>query len=187
MRTDLEKNIKGCLNDDRLSHFKLFEKYQKQMLRVVSRYAKDSSEADEMLQIGFIKVFKNLHKYRNTGVFAGWLRRIFINTAIDYLRRKKINKNVFIGDDYKLDLLSNKFNFGEASTITLDSKLITDAINKLSHQYKMVFNLFVVEDYSHKEISEILNISEGTSKSNLFKAKANLKEVLQPHYNNALA
>jgi RNA polymerase sigma factor (sigma-70 family) len=137
-------------------------------------YANDSEEAKDFLQEGFIRIFENLNQYNQKGSFEGWIRRIIINTALEKYR-----------DRYYLTRVDEEI---EKKDVRADFDIINDLsaqelmkyIHELSPKYRMVFNLYAIEGYSHKEISALLNISEGTSKSNLSRARAVLQEkVLQ--------
>lgn len=152
------------------------------MTVVCLRYSKDREEANDMVQEGFIKVFKNLKRYEFKGSFEGWMRRIFVNNAIDNIRRKK-KDHLLLGEDEKMDAFSDKDMDPFDGMGELDPKLVMEAIQKLTPAYKAVFSLYVIEEYSHKEIAEMLNISVGTSKSNLAKAKQNLRKYLNKAYN----
>lgn len=181
--SELISIIKKCLKKDRKYQFKLYEKYYGKMMGVCMRYARDRDEAGDMVQQGFIKLFNNLHRYKSSGSFEGWIRRIFVNTAIDHIRRNK--KKLFLMDEDKhLDFLNKDVDLDPLQkNKELDPTLVMKAVNQLSPAYRTVFNLYVIEDYSHKEIAEMLMISEGTSKSNLSKAKQNLRKALQTLYN----
>ena len=153
----------------------LYNRFASKMYAVCLRYANNSDDAQDLLQEGFIKVYKNLHRFRAEGSFEGWIRRVFINSSIEHYRKKAA----------KLSTVSDK----EESTIedtditaidTLAEKDIIRLIQDLSPGYRTVFNLYVIEGYSHREIGELLNISEGTSKSQLARAKGILqKKVTQ--------
>jgi RNA polymerase sigma-70 factor (ECF subfamily) len=148
------------------------------MLAVSYRYATDYDEAQEITQEGFIKVFSKLNGFKNIGSLEGWIRRIIVNNALDFIRTKK--KLVFENNEGTLlvnikDETTNLFDDKFASKIK--AELILELMQKLSPAYKTVFNLYVLEDYTHKEIANILGISIGTSKSNYFKAKAKLIEL----------
>lgn len=143
------------------------------MYAVCFRYAANATDAQDLLQEGFIKVYRNLHRFRAEGSFEGWIRRVFVNTSIEHYRKKSI----------QLSTVSEK----EEATIedsdisALDQmaeKDILAIIQELSPGYKTVFNLYVVEGYSHKEIGDILGISEGTSKSQLARAKSILQKKI---------
>ncbi len=171
--------IKGCLKNDRVSQKALYENFYGKMLGVCLRYSKNSDEAKEILQEGFLKVFESLRNYNNTGSFENWLKRIMVSTAIDHLRKnrqdylivstvhaneKQVASPVEISDD---DLV-----------LQVGKEEILEAMQELTPAYRTVFNLFEVEEYTHIKIAEMLDISEGTSKSNLSKAKFNLRKNL---------
>ena len=143
------------------------------------RYARDEDEAQDMVQNGFIKVFAKLEVYNFTGSFEGWVRRIMVNTAIDFIRKHKNNtyslenEGSIVGDSEDGIVLDE-----ELSELNFKAEKAIEAIGRLSAGYKMVFNLYVMEGYTHKEIAEYIGISEGTSKSNLAKAKQKLRALL---------
>lgn len=153
----------------------LYNRFAGKMYAVCLRYANNAEDAQDLLQEGFIKVFRNLHRFRAEGSFEGWIRRVFINSSIEHLRKKSL----------QVSKVTDK----EESTIedgditALDSLAEQDIINliqELSPGYRTVFNLYVIEGYSHKEIAEQLGISEGTSKSQLARARSILqKKVAQ--------
>jgi len=178
----LKSIIEGCLQKDNKSQYELYKLFYSNMTIVCLRYAKDREEANDFVQEGFIKLFNNLARYEFKGSFEGWMRRIFVNNAIDNIRRKKKN-HLLIGEDEKLDAFAEKNMDGFDVEGELDPKLVMEAIQKLTPAYKAVFSLYVIEDYSHKEIAEMLGISVGTSKSNLAKAKQNLRKILKDAYN----
>lgn len=167
--------IKGCVAGDRRMQEELYKRFSPKMYAVCLRYANNPDDAQDLLQEGFIKVYRNLHRFRAEGSFEGWVRRVFVNTSIEHFRKKST----------QLSSVSEK----EENTIedvditALDSLAEQDIINivqELSPGYRTVFNLYVVEGYSHKEIGELLGISEGTSKSQLARAKSILqKKVAQ--------
>lgn len=145
----------------------------------------DRDSAQEVLQEGFIKVFEKLGAFDYKGSFEGWIRRIIANTAIDSIRKSK--KDPYLTDndnDFKLGA-EDEIEMREEMEITdIKAEIAMEAIQKLSPAYRAVFNLYVLEEYSHKEIAEILGISEGTSKSNLAKAKMNLQKMLSDKFMN---
>jgi RNA polymerase sigma-70 factor (ECF subfamily) len=149
------------------------------MLVVCYRYINDKDAAQDVLQDGFIKVFDKLGFFDFSGSFEGWVRRIIVNTAIDSIR--KSNKNPFLSDqdtDFKQEAVDEMVEKEELEFKTLKAEVALEAISKLSPAYRTVFNLFVLEDFTHREIAEMLGINEGTSKSNLAKAKMNLQRIL---------
>ena len=152
----------------------LYRRFSPRMYGVCMRYAGNAEEAEDILQEGFIKVFKKLGSFRSEGSFEGWVRRIFVNTAIEHFRRKT----------YQQPITEQHENSVEGKNISvLDSlgeKDILKLVQDLSPGYRTVFNLYVVEGYTHKEIGDMLGISEGTSKSQLARAKSVLqKKVAQ--------
>lgn len=183
MRDELKDLVDGCIAGKRKSQEYFFRMYYGKMLSVCMRYFKDNDSAQEVVQEGFIKVFDRLASFDFTGSFDGWMRRIFANLCIDMIRKNKnihfveiqnYNTAIDVPEGIELEelLVSN----------TLKADAAMQAIQKLSPMYQSVFNLYVFENYSHKEIAELLNISEGTSKSNLFKAKANLVKILEQEF-----
>lgn len=143
------------------------------MYGVCLRYVGNADDANDILQEGFIKVFKNLDKFRREGSFEGWIRRIFVNTAIEQFRKKIKLYNV---DEVQENTLEDK----ELSALDLlATKDILNIVNELSPGYKAVFNLHVIEGFSHKEIADALGITEGTSKSQLARAKGVLKKIVE--------
>ncbi|MEI7595191.1 MAG: RNA polymerase sigma factor [Bacteroidota bacterium] len=179
------KLIKSCQNGDKRGQQKLYQSFYGKMLNVCFRYAEDMDEAKDILQEGFIKVFASLNGFENKGSLEGWIRKIIVHTAIDYVRKKR---EVFVDiTDYSVQ---NEVSIADTSDELSDyaklrAEIILNLIQKLSPAYKTVFNLYVIEEYSHKEIAELLNISEGTSKSNYAKAKLNLKKLFDDHINQA--
>ena len=177
----VEKLIEQCLIGDNSAQNELFKAVYGKMSAVCMRYANNSEEAKDMFQTGMIKVFKNLKRYNFKGNFEGWIRRIIVNNAIDYLRK---NKNIFnkFEENILYEKLDEKYLIQEEDEDNfpnISTKKIIEYIQKLSPAYRTVFNLFVIEDKTHKEIAKCLNISEGTSKSNLTKAKIKLKKLLK--------
>lgn len=151
------------------------------MLAVCLRYIQDRDSAQEVLQEGFIKVFENIKGYDNKGSFEGWVRRIMANCSIDAIR--KVRKDTHLSDnvnDFKY--IPEDEDEEDWDITTLKAEVAMEAIQQLSPAYRAVFNLYVLEEYTHKEIAEKLGISEGTSKSNLAKAKMNLQHYLKQKF-----
>lgn len=178
---DLEELIERCKRSDRRAQEQLFRLFYGKMLAVCLRYIHDKDSAQEVLQEGFIKVFENIKGYDSKGSFEGWVRRIMANCAIDAIR--KVRKDTILSDD------ANDFKFipeedeAEDWDVTvLKAEVAMEAIQQLSPAYRTVFNLYVLEEYTHREIAEKLGISEGTSKSNLAKAKMNLQQYLKQKF-----
>ncbi len=165
--------LKGCLAGVRKSQEELYKTYSGKMYTVCMRYCNDTDDAQDVLQEGFVKVFKNLEKFRNEGSFEGWMRRIFVNTAIEHYRKRSTHlaSVVDVTEVQKEDNSWNAFDH-------LAEKDLLNIIKSLSPGYRTVFNMYVVEGYSHKEIGELLGITEGTSKSQLARAKALLQKMI---------
>jgi len=167
--------IKGCVSGDRRMQELLYKKFSPKMYAICLRYAGNTDDAQDLLQEGFIKIYKNLEKFRNEGSFEGWMRRVFVNTSIEHFRRK-VNLNSITENEEK--------GIEDSTWNVLDSlaeKDIIQLIQELSNGYRTVFNLYVVEGYSHKEIGDMLGISEGTSKSQLSRAKMILQDLVKKH------
>mgnify|MGYP002078817104 CR=1 FL=1 len=172
----LEEIISGCIAGKRVAQNTFYKMFAPKMYSVCLRYAKDSTEAEDILQDGFIKVFQHMGAFKHEGSFEGWVRRIMINTALERFRKK--NPLLPVGDIYPVakDL---KYDDIE-SNISADELL--GLVQKLPPGYRTVFNLYAIEGYSHQEIGEMLNISEGTSKSQLARARAVLQEEVTKLY-----
>ena len=154
------------------------------MMGVCYRYAKDKDEAQDMVQNGFIKVFKKLDVYNFDGSLEGWIRRIMVNTAIDQIRKNK-RAPFLIEDETRVQNDEEIIPFVDKE-VEFDTKLKAEtaikAISELSPAYRTVFNMYVIEGFTHKEIAKYLDISEGTSKSNLAKAKQKLRAKLSVQF-----
>ncbi len=182
-KEQLDIIIAGCVKNSRVSQEKLFKLFYGKLMVVCQRYTNDRDSAQDILQEGFIKIFDKISTFENNGSFEGWLRRIVTNTALDYLRKTKKYNWV---EENEINTKEEFIEPGEAlereSTIQLKAEVALEAIQQLSPAYQTVFNLYVMEEYSHKEIAEMLGISEGTSKSNLSKAKMNLQKIIEKKY-----
>ncbi len=171
----LEKNLlDGCLKGDQTCQKTLYDTYKVMLFRVCLRYAKDRQEAEDMLQDGFIKIYSDLHQFSFQGPLGAWMRRVVVNVALQHIRKnKKFQHSV------ELEHISNVYQTNEVATSNLNAQALTKLIQKLPLGYRTVFNLYVIEGYSHKEIADMLEINVNTSKSQLSKAKANLRNILQ--------
>ncbi|NND94294.1 MAG: RNA polymerase sigma factor [Flavobacteriales bacterium] len=169
-----------CLDGDRNSQRWLYEKHYGKMLAVCLRYSSDSDQAKDMLQDGFIKVFNSLHKFNREGSLEGWIRRIMVNTAIDHIRRDKRSLTLSHSEELMDSGLTaeDESDESESDALQFNMSHIVNAMQELSPGYKAVFNLYIMEDMTHKEIAKTLGITEGTSKSNLAKAKMKLRKIL---------
>ncbi|MFL5741208.1 MAG: RNA polymerase sigma factor [Flavisolibacter sp.] len=166
--------IQSCLQGNRHSQNELYGLFAPRMFTVCLRYGKDRHEAEEILQEGFIKVFSSLHQYRHEGSLEGWVRRIMVTTALQRLRgRTPIHALLSVDGTGHHEAPEE-----ESSESKLSAKELLALVQSLPAVYRAVFNLYVFEGYRHKEISELLGISEGTSKSNLYDARQWLKEKI---------
>jgi len=181
--TLLEGLVEGCRKGDRRSQMRVYELLFGKMKVVCLRYTKNNDQAEDMLQEGFIKVFTGIEKFSGNGSFEGWVRRIMVNTAIDHFRKQK-NDFILLGEDRSLeDFAIADVDVEEDDEVSYTPEEITEAMQKLTPAYRTIFNLYVFEQLSHKEIAAQLGISDGTSKSNLAKARRNLKNILLRDYN----
>lgn len=171
---DIRQIIDDCIAGDGRAHELLYRRLAPKMFGVCMRYAKDMSEAEDNLQDGFITVFSKLKDYRHEGSFEGWVRRIMVNICINRFRKKQ--QVVFLDDTRELNhaAVEEHDDYERISAETLIA-----AIQELPSQYRMVFNLYVMEGMSHKDIGNQLGISEGTSKSNLSRAREILRSKLE--------
>ena len=147
----------------------LYQRFSSKMYAVCLRYCKDADEAHDLLQDGFVKIFKNLKKFRGEGSFEGWIRRIFVNTSIEHFRKSL--KRFCVSGPQEISIEDSAWN----ALDHLAAKDIIKMIQELSPGYRRVFNMYVIEGYTHKDIGDILGISEGTSKSQLARAKGILQ------------
>ncbi len=165
--------IENCLKGDRKSQKALYELYAPKLFSICLRYTKNQMDAEDVLQDAFIKLFNNLHKFKGEGSFEGWIRRIFVNTAIEHLRSKKI-----VTAD--CEVIENSISDKQPSALdNLYTKDLLKTSNTLSTGYQTVFHLYAVEGFSHKEIADQLGITESTSKSQYSRAKGLLRTIVQ--------
>jgi len=165
--------LEGCKRAERGTQELLYKMLASRMLGVCMRYARDSFEAEDMLQMGFVKVFQKVNEFRGEGSFEGWIRRIMVNTAIETYRKNQRMMNV-VDINEVFDTPQETFDMNG-----LEVKDLMKLIQQLSTGYKLVFNLYAIEGYSHKEIAAQLGITEGASKSQLSRARAILKEKIR--------
>jgi len=169
---EIKNIIRGCLDGNRRDQELLYRRHAAKLYAVCLQYSGNDDEARDILQEGFIKIFENLVHYKHEGSFEGWMRRIVVNTALEKFRSKH---NLYRIDD--IDLIPEQDAAHETEDYAgLEAVDLLDIIRELPPKYRMVFNLFAIEGYSHKEISDMVNISEGTSKSNLSRARIILQK-----------
>jgi RNA polymerase sigma factor (sigma-70 family) len=168
-----DRMVKGCVKGQPQHQEALYNKYYRKMFGVCLRYAPDRETAEDILQDSFVKVFKNIGSYEGKGSLEGWIRRVVVNTALELLRKKAsmypvVDLDQAVQTDSGWDIVSS-----------LSEQEILKMVQALPVGYRTVFNLYAIEGYSHKEIAEQLNISEGTSKSQLARARQTLQENIQ--------
>ena len=169
-----EQLINECKAGKALAQRQLYEKYSRKMMGICMRYTSNRDEAQDILQDGFVKVFDKLNTYQGQGSFEGWLRRIFVNTALDQYRKNKQTKGELDIDDVGYAIDSG---VDVASNIQADELL--RILQKIPAGYRIVFNMYAIEGFSHKEIAEELGVSENTSKTQFMRARAFLKNILE--------
>lgn len=171
MSENLKKLIDQCKMQDRKAQEELYKTYAGKLFTICLKYSKDYEQARDTLQEGFIKIFQNISQFKGKGKFEGWMTRIMINTAITKYETKVFHLS---GNEEQI----------EEPEVEIDDEVVPteylmQIIQELPERYRMVFNLYVMDDFSHKEISNMLNITEGTSKSNLARARMKLKEQIE--------
>lgn len=169
----LEKIIKKCQKGDRQAGEQLYKMFSPKMYAVCIQYSNSREEAEDNLQDGFIKVLESISQYTGKGSFEGWMKRIFINTALEKFRK---NKSVQIVDEVP-DMVDEDVD----DEIDIPSNVLFDFVSQLPEKYRLVFNMYVVDGLQHKDIARELGISEGTSKSNLARAKEILKRKIKAY------
>jgi RNA polymerase sigma-70 factor (ECF subfamily) len=167
---------------DSLAQKVIYEALSGKMLVVCNRYIRDRDEARDLMHDGFIKVFDHLASFNFKGSFEGWVKRIIVNTVLDYLKRRK--RLILEDDETSFDKNHSRNDYEqtmENEYSTEKAEIFMSLIRQLPTSYRLVFNLYVLEGYSHKMIAEELGVHEGTSKSNLFKAKETLRKLYKEH------
>lgn len=164
--------IEGCIKGERRLQEEFYKVFAPRMLSICLRYAGDYCQAEDMLQEGFIRAYANLHKFRSEGSFEGWMKRIFVNTAIEGYRKNQVTRNMMQVEDMKNDLVQRD-DFHHLSANDL-----INMVQRLSPGYRTVFNLYAIEGYSHQEIADLLSINIGTSKSQLARARYLLQKMV---------
>lgn len=171
-----EELIRGCIKENAFCQREVFNRYASRMLGVCSRYARNSADAEDILQDAFIKVFGKINQFKFEGSFEGWIRRIVVNTALKKYTVSRYTKEL-TGYEVKE---SEELTSDPAAYSHITEKELMGLINKLPDGYRIIFNLYVMEGYQHDEIAELLGIQAGTSRSQLVKARNMLqKQVMQ--------
>ena len=168
-----ELMLAGCLRNNAAAQEALYHRFSPRMLGVCYRFAKNREDAEDMLQEGFIKIFTQIHQYRNEGALEGWIRRIIVHTSINILKKnKKFSESV--------DIIHANSIYVKEDMIPsiMQAKQVVECIRMLPLGYRTVLNLYAIEGFSHREIANILDIEESTSRSQYTRAKAMLEEIL---------
>jgi RNA polymerase sigma factor (sigma-70 family) len=168
-----EAMLIGCLNNKAAAQKMLYKKYNSRMMAVCYRYAKNKDDAEDMLQEGFIKVFTQIRQFRSEGPLEGWIRRVMVHTCINILKKnKKFSESVDI-----IFAQGVRMNEDEVPSV-LQAKQIIECIRMMPAGYRTVLNLYAIEGYSHREIGELLEIEESTSRSQYTRARVMLEDIL---------
>jgi RNA polymerase sigma-70 factor (ECF subfamily) len=163
---DHQKLVKDCLKGKPQAQRELYELFSKEMLGVCYRYTRSMKDAEDVLQEGFVKVFRNLVQYKQEGELGAWIRRIMVNSALNFLKRnRKYQQEMYFTQEYLHPVADDD------PIIRIQAKELADLIRQLPHGYQVIFNLHAVEGYSHVEIGELLGISDGTSRSQYSRAR----------------
>ena len=174
-RANEDKLIKRCLRGEHNAQKLLYDTYSGKMYGLCYRYVKDAMEAEDVLITAFTKIFDKIQQFKGEGSFEGWIRRIVVNEALSFIRR---NKSMYLETDLeKADRQPDYTSLGDH----LQAEDLLNIIQELPTGYRIVFNLYAIDGFSHKEISEQLGISENTSKSQLSRARAYLQKILLEH------
>ena len=173
--SDEEQLIAGCKEGKPRAQKKLFEQYASVMLSVCVRYVPDRETARDILQDGFIKIYTKINTYSGEGSFAGWIRRIFVTTALEYLRQNDALRQSASIEEYYNTIVDEK----ETVLDKISADDLMDGISKLPNGYRTIFNLYAIEGYSHSEIAEMIGISESTSRSQYMRARNILQKNVQ--------
>ena len=163
----------GCLNNDPSAQRELYNRYSPKMLSVCYRFSNSREDAEDMLQEGFIKIFTQIHTFQNKGAFEGWIRRIIVHTCINFLKKnKKFSNSIDLDQGDYLEVKE------ETVPSVMQARQIIECIRLLPIGYRTVLNLYALEGYSHKEIGDMIDIEESTSRSQYTRAKAMLETIL---------
>lgn len=175
-QSDNEQDIlAGCLREERWAQRKLYELYAPAMMSLCVRYTGDRATAQDVLQDGFIKLFAKIDSYAGTGSLGGWIRRVFVTTALEYLRQKDVLRQSDSIDDYLFAFENNEVTVLDR----LSAEELLKLIAELPPGYRAVFNLYAIEGYSHAEIAQMLQMDENTSRSQFMRARRQLQQRIQ--------
>ena len=174
MKEPLDHYIRKCIENDRGGQQQIYQLFAPVLYGLCMKYMKNEEDAKDVFQEAFVIAFQKINQYRFEGSFEGWLKRIFINKLIETLNKRKRDV-LFVDEMYQEDLADDE---EDIDSFSLSQEKLLEIIQQLPDQYRLVFNLYFFEKMKHKEIAVLLNISEGTSKSNLNRAKSNLQKKI---------
>lgn len=166
--------VKACLEGNSEARRALYDRYSSKLWVVCLRFARNRMIAQDLFQEGFIRIFENLSSYQGQGSFEGWLRRIMVNTSINYYKKHKRH----LSDQDSNDTVPERW-YDSDVIDTLSADELLEMVQSLPDSHRVVFNLFVLEGYSHKEIADLLGITENTSKSRMFRSRLMLQEIME--------
>jgi len=172
LEENIESYIKKCVENDREAQLKIYQLFSPILYGLCLKYMRNEDDAKDVFQEAFVIAFQKMDQFKFEGSFEGWIKRIFINKLLETLKKKK--KDVFFLDVFETEVIEEE----ELELVPIEQEKLLEYIQELPDQYRMVFNLFIFEKMKHKEISKLLEISEGTSKSNLNRAKSILKKKI---------
>ncbi len=168
-----EAILQGCLKNQPVAQQELYSRYSPKMLSVCYRFARNREDAEDMLQEGFIRVFTQIHQFQSKGSFEGWIRRIIVHTCINHLKKhRKFNDSVDITQAQTVSVRE------DSVPSIIQAKQVIECIRTLPLGYRTVLNLFAIDGYTHREIANMLDIEESTSRSQYTRAKAMLEQIL---------
>lgn len=169
--------IEGCKKGERRAQKALYELHSRKMMGVCLRYVSDRETARDLLQDGFVKVFTHINSFSGNGSFEGWMRKIFVNCALEYLRKSDV-----LRESTELDNTAELVHPDSSAISDLSAAELLKLVQELPSGFRTVFNMFAIEGYSHKEIAEMLNITESTSRSQFTRAKQMLQRRINALY-----
>ena len=170
LKENIELYIKKCVENDREAQLKIYQLFSPVLYGLCLKYMRNEDDAKDVFQEAFVIAFQKIEQYKFEGSFEGWIKRIFINKLLETLKKRK--KDVLFLDVFDTDVMEEV----ELELVPIEQEKLLEYVQELPDQYRMVFNLFVFEKMKHKEIAKLLKINEGTSKSNLNRAKSILKK-----------
>jgi len=175
LKDELKQIVNGCQKGDRTAQAQLYQRFSTKMMGICMRYAKNKEDAEDVLQEGFIKVFRDIHQLKTPEALIGWMRRVIVNTALQHIRKRKTR----LFPEVEIDQIKEEYASEEDIFSQFAAKQLLNMVQKLPDGYRAIFNMYVIEGFSHQEIAEKLDISVNTSKSQLSRARAALRTKIE--------